>query len=568
MASMARAYRMPGSRWHDDAELRTKILLALDFWLRNDFRNVEWWQDQIGTQERLGVTLLLMDEFLSPQQRAAAVKIMQRSKIGDKTGANLLWMAGNQIVWGCIAGQSEPVAEAYRRIADEIRITPDGEEGIKADEGFFQHGQQLYSGGYGMSFTDSCARLAYVAQGTRFALPPEKVKILIDYVLEGQRWMVRGSTFDYSGVGREICRRNKDAKALRQPCLRLESVCPERRDELAAFAQCLDDGSTDGPLGNRHFWKCDLMVHRRDAFYASVKMLSPRIISSECTRGEGLRSQHLSDGVTFLYRNGKEYVNIFPVWDWRRLPGITCIHTDKPLIPPELLVPPENPTHEEGDQFAIRLNKAVGSRGTRDFVGGVSDGTCGMAAMDFARGPLAAKKAWFFFDREIVCLGAGITSLADDPVLTSINQCLLRGPVTVSDGQQTTAIVRGRRELHGACWVHHDDIGYIVPEKADVVVAAEKQKGDWHDIVMAHRSEPAADDVFSLWIDHGKEVFADKYDYIIVPAVDLDAMEALRRTRQFAFAAIRRPCRPSGTPSKQRRWPRSTNRAVSATAIW
>jgi chondroitin AC lyase len=176
--------------------------------------------------------------------------------------------------------------------------------------------------------------------------------------------------------------------------------------------------------------------------------------------------------------------------------------------------------------------------------------------MDFARGPLVAKKAWFFFDREIVCLGAGITSSVDDPVLTSINQCLLRGPVTVSDGQQTAAIVRGRRELHGACWVHHDDIGYILPEKADVVVAAEEQKGDWHDIVMAHRSEPAAADVFSLWIDHGKEVFADKYYYVIVPAVDLDAMEA--RAKSSAIRVF------SNSPAVQAVWQAEQKVAMAA----
>lgn len=531
MANMARAYRTPGSRWHDDEQLRDKVLLALDYWLRNDFRNASWWQDQIATQERLADTLLLMDQRLSPEQRAASVKIMQRSQIGQWTGANLLWMAGNQIVRGCIAGQLEPVADAYRRIAGEIRIAGGSDDGIKADNSFFQHGEQLYSGGYGMSFTDSCARLAYVARGTRFALPPEQVKVLTDFVLEGQRWMVWGSTFDYNAVGRELCRRNKDARALRQPCLRLQSVCPERSGEFASFAQCLEDDSTGGPVGNRHFWRGDIMVHRREAFYASVHMLSPRTVSSECIRGEGLCLQHLADGVTLLYRDGHEYVNIFPVWDWRRLPGITCLHSSGPLVPPELLVPPENPTREQGDQFAIRLNKAVGSRGTRDFVGGVSDGVCGLAAMDFVRGPLLAEKAWFFFDREIVCLGAGIACAADDPVLTSVNQCLLRGPVALSDGRQSTTVERGRRDLGGMCWVHHDGIGYVFPEKTNVVLAAEQQRGDWHDLVLSHRSEPAAADVFSLWIDHGKQVSAGQYDYVIVPGIESAGLEAYAKAR-------------------------------------
>jgi len=560
MQALARAYRSPSSPMHGDARLREQTLSALDYWLRNDFRHPGWWQDQIGTPERLGPTLLLLDEHLSPEQRVKGVGIMQRSQIGDKTGANLLWMAGNQIVWGCVANDAEAVAEAYRRIVGEVRIAPAAEEGIKIDHGFYQPGEQLYSGGYGLSFTNSCAHWAFVARGTRFALPPENLKIFADYVLEGQRWMIRGATFDYNAVGREICRPNKDARPLRQACLWLMELCPDRAGDFAALAEDLAHGTTGGPAGNRHFWKCDLMVHRRAEYYASVRMLSPRMLNSECTRGEGLRSRHLADGATYFYRDGLEYRNIFPVWDWRRLPGNTCIQTDRPLIPPEILQPPENPTREENDAYAIRLNRAVALRGVRDFVGGVSDGHCGLAAMDFFHAPISARKAWFFLDRRIVCLGTGIESSSDDPVLTSVNQCLLRGPVAFSSpgarpplamnnphgarppsavqavpldySRSSVAVLhvaRGRRTLRGPCWVHHDGIGYVFPEEAELTLAAETQRGDWHDIVMSARSRPVAEDVFSLWIDHGRRVAAGNYVYHVVPGVEADAMESLAR---------------------------------------
>lgn len=35
-----------------------------------------------------------------------------------------------------------------------------------------------------------------------------------------------------------------------------------------------------------------------------------------------------------------------------------------------------------------------------------------------------AHKAWFFFDEEIVCLGANIASTASEKVYTTVNQCL------------------------------------------------------------------------------------------------------------------------------------------------
>ena len=44
-----------------------------------------------------------------------------------------------------------------------------------------------------------------------------------------------------------------------------------------------------------------------------------------------------------------------------------------------------------------------------------------------------ARKAWFCFDREVVCLGADIRCSTDKPVFTSVNQCLLHGKVHAGD---------------------------------------------------------------------------------------------------------------------------------------
>jgi chondroitin AC lyase len=33
----------------------------------------------------------------------------------------------------------------------------------------------------------------------------------------------------------------------------------------------------------------------------------------------------------YLYQSGKEYKNIFPFWDWKRIPGTTTLQDDEPL---------------------------------------------------------------------------------------------------------------------------------------------------------------------------------------------------------------------------------------------
>ena len=152
-------------------------------------------------------------------------------------------------------------------------------------------------------------------------------------------------------------------------------------------------------------------------------MSSQRTRASECCNDEGKQSHHLADGLTYLLRDGGEYRDIFPVWDWRRLPGTTAVQAPGALDP-----------------------AGVGGRGEKTFVGGVSDGEYGLAVMELGRGGLRARKSWFYFDESFVCLGTGIGCDNEaGPVFTSLNQCLLRGLVTAyGKGGETHVLAPGK----------------------------------------------------------------------------------------------------------------------------
>jgi len=243
------------------------------------------------------------------------------------------------------------------------------------------------------------------------------------------------------------------------------------------------------------------MAHHRPGYYTSARMFSTRTFNTDgYINSEGKKSHHLADGVTYIFRSGDEYKDIFPVWDWRRLPGITAEQKAEPLSPSKMQ-----------------------SKGKTSFVGGVSDGTYGLAAMDFVRDTLSAKKAWFYFDDEFVCLGAGLTCPTDNLVLTSINQCLLNGAVTASTG--AAPLAAGEHDLADVQWVHHDGIGYFFPGKARVHVKAGPQTGSWAEIG-AGSGETVSRDVFSLWLEHGKNVTNQSYQYIVMPNVDAAALAA------------------------------------------
>ncbi|MFW6107840.1 MAG: polysaccharide lyase 8 family protein [bacterium] len=502
---MAQAFHAEARELPDRPELKKKILAGIDHWLAHDYRNPNWWWNRIGVPMRLGRVLILMDEELSEKQLAAGIRIMKRSRVG-MTGANLVWLATNQVRWGCLAGDAGAVESAFRAIQRETHIAGGGAEGIKPDRSFWQHGRCLYSGGYGAAFSADCSWFARVAAGTPFAFPRQKLAILASYVLDGQQWMVRGRRYDWGVIGRQISRpHGNGARGLAGVCRNLIAAKAPREDELRAFLKRLEGkpGDPERALsGNRHFWNSDFMVHHRPAYYTSARMVSKRIVNTDnpCNQ-EGLLSHHLADGANFLMRTGEEYTGIFPVWDWQRVPGVTVEYTGG------------------------RPRGGVRSPGKTSFVGGVSDGDYGCAAMNFARGALTARKAWFFFDDESVCLGAGISCKSENPVLTSVNQCLLDGAVRV-DGRP---VEKGKRELAGPTWVHHDGVGYVFPgQRPRVVVRNAEQTGSWYRLRRASARTKVTRDVFSVWLEHGvRPVGArSRYLYFVVPGAKPERVKA------------------------------------------
>jgi chondroitin AC lyase len=203
-------------------------------------------------------------------------------------------------------------------------------------------------------------------------------------------------------------------------------------------------------------------------------MFSDRLWNTEEINAEGRKSHHLADGAMMLYLTGDEYRDIFPVWDWSKIPGTTA---------------------EQGELNTI-LPKGAHEKGKTDFVGGVSDGTYGLCAMDLERGALAAKKAWFFFDDVIVCLGAGITCTSDNPVVTTINQCHAKG----SDAVQYAG--------------------------ARIQSATKPQTGRWSDFGSGS-DQPVTLDVFTAWIEHGVRPQDATYEYRVMPGRKSQEIETL-----------------------------------------
>lgn len=501
LQALTHAWFAPATPTCHDEKLLAEIGRALDCWLAKDLKG-SWWWNQIGALKILAPILLMLDEKLAPAQRAKALAVLARA-VPDKTGQNLVWEA-EMVAWRAVLQQDAKLLRgAFAAIHAELRVG-DG-EGLQADFSFHQHGPCLYNHGYGAGFATDNARLAALTAGTAYAYPPEKIALLSAYLLDGSQWLALGPHPDFGALGRQIVRPRQTAAYLGEAAQFMLSVPTGREREFRDLAARIAGEDTPPLTGNKHFFRSDIMVHHRPGWYLSARMYSTRTLNTDGLSGcdEGQLSHYLSEGATCIMIHGHEYSDLFPVWDWQRIPGTTV----------------ELAPHRPGDPKR---------KGETAFAGGASDGACGVAAFHLQRGALRARKGWFCFSDVAVCLGSDLLCATDHPVVTTINQCRLRGPVTVGRDGSSEAVKEGERTLT-ARWVWHDGLGYLFGRETNVALANRERAGNWKRISAQRPADPVKDQVFTLGLEHGARPAGTEYAYAVMPVPRPEAMPALAR---------------------------------------
>ncbi len=430
-------------------------------------------------------------------------------------GQNLIWTA-QQLVWrGVILNDMADITRGMKVIEGEVAIKTDRRDrGIKPDMAWHDHGPQLYNGAYGLAAAGDLSTWGFMTAGLSFGFAPENLDLLESYLLDGTGWMVYTDKIDPSAMGRILANEGRNRvtavpkSAGGSGNLRyidaveyLATLKRPRSGEAAALAAQIRGTGGSFVTGNKDFFYSEFMIHRRENYYVSVKAASSRVSTQETGNNQNTRGRYLSYGAQYILTQGDEYLDIFTKgWDWARVPGVTAFG---------------NPTKE------MLKPESWGGTVDSEFVGGASDGTYGAFGMDLLlkqgtskelrkTPPLTGKKSWFFFDREFVALGAGITSDADDAIVTTVNQTFQRGDITMQDAQGAAKkIPAGDTAIPNCRWIHQRDIGYIFPGQQAVAVSSDEG-------------------IFTAVIEHGTKPSDASYAYIVVPNADAQA------TRSYA----------------------------------
>ena len=513
------AYTNEKNKYYQNEDLYQKIVKGLEYWYDVDSESDNWWHNQISEPQKLGVLLIQMriGKKQIPQELEAKILKRIQETGGDPakwTGANRTDIALHWIYRSCLTQNEADLKTAIDNVFNPVVYTT--EEGFQHDNSYFQHGEQLYIGGYGDEILKGVTQVASYALGTQYQLDKEKVKLLSKFMRETYYRTVRGQNMSFDVVGRSVSRpgllnkRNTTTYAQR-----MIDIDPAHADEYKAIIARLNrkqPADYQVTASHTHYFRGDYSLHVRPQYNFDVRLASTRTKKCEYGNKENLKTYFMSDGCTNIVQTGDEYFNIFPVWNWCHIPGTTAPQVEKIPMDP----------------------KAWGVLGTSTYAGGVSDSIYGATAYAYMdTNPeinTGAKKSWYFFDNEVVCLGAGIQSTSTYPVHTTVNQCFLKDGILVDKGGKEETLANGSYTLQAPQWVLHDKIGYFFPQKEEVFLTAQTQSGRWYDINTSKSKKEEKMDVFTLGINHGVGPKDGSYAYIVVPGkTSAQEMEAYQK---------------------------------------
>ncbi|RKR80387.1 chondroitin AC lyase [Mucilaginibacter gracilis] len=498
---LALAYAQTKGVYSRNETLHVAIVKALQAWNQLDPKCKNWWFNEINCPQTLGQIMLLLKSskpLPKPLQDSLITK-MNRGDMYKQTGANKFDVALHNIYSALLTANIVLMDSAVSQCFQPLTLT-NAPEGLMYDYSYLQHGRQLQIASYGLVFLKGEYGLAALVRGTNWQMKPPQRKLLAKFLNDVFLNAMRYKYLDFNVMGRNFSRKNSlstnVAALLQKDMDALQKADKETLDDVTGCLNAARRISGKVPASfkvkpvHQQYWIGDYTQHVNPDYLFTVRANSARTKRLETGNGENLYGRYMGDGATNIQRSGGEYFNIFPVWENDKVPGVTC------------------------RDFAIDRH-AVNSwdqTGTTNFTGGLSNGTDGVCTYTLNFDSVKAKKAWFFFGKEIICMGAGIQSRAPENITTTVNQCWSHTDV-LSDS------------LNGTFW--QDSIAYYFQPDEKIKYTNTEQKGTWKRINSSQSADTVKGKVFKLWIDHGPLPHDATYVYAVLPGVPLNQVSSL-----------------------------------------
>lgn len=536
-----------------------------------------WYVYVISGPTALIHTLMLVDEHLTPEQKREYLTFFDN--IREKpygVGYNRLDNGRLMVASAVLKRDVKKAFEMQREIEETFLFVDNNREKsietfldperrkytVTKGQGFYTDGSYVYhtllalNGMYGVSHFEKAVSYLCLVQNTPFEITNPQVNNLqlwlynnfepLIYQCAMARTVQGRTNFpDCYDIGRRIITAALEALDFlnEEDALRFKQIIKHglvsapkvaeyiysllKLPYIARLKEIMADDTVPAPKNaalSKVFYHMDKVSHKRNDWAMFISMSSARIFDfdSICHDG-GLRNWYMGDGMTEYHVKGRYQNGSVDYWNYvnhYKLPGTTVDTQERKVY-----------SIAQGNEYLS----------SRHFVGGVTlDGIYGAAAMDLEayhfdedfgvkypeingglapkhKCDLTAKKAWFMFDNEVVCLGTDINARANNnaEVITVIENYMLE------DNEYTENIAEKWAHLDNAC-------GYYFPSGADILTRIyESEYCGWEAARERWRKEKNPK-FLEMWLSHGINPECEKYEYVLLPGMSRE------KTREYA----------------------------------
>jgi hyaluronate lyase len=427
LETMALAYATPGSAYYGNATLAVTVANGLDWMVANVYNGSNiydnWYHWMITGSKNFANAALLVYPALSQEQITSYYnKIQYYGPSGGPSG-NSLWptsfrwsllTASNtaeavlvMTLNGILNKSGDKLTEAKTNLAKVFASVVSG-DGFYSDGGFIFHGNAVENGSYGLTLIDTISMATNLLYGTAWAvdeadaseaynnwipkgLMPFYYRGALMHMIRGRSYTTSGSTGDKAG--------EEGIALMRQVALFAPT---SQKDNLTDFANSPHPG-----VGQYMFPSIDRVVAHRSNFSLGLSLSSSRTCNFDPMRNtpstqNNDKGWNTADGMTSLYVGSTDTHftgNVWPTMDWYHLTGTTA---------------EQNYQAEPGTP-------------SENWAGGAEVSGYGVAGMSLhpkdsstASSTLYGKKSYFMLEKEVVCLGSGITAGSTNEIHTTV----------------------------------------------------------------------------------------------------------------------------------------------------
>jgi hyaluronate lyase len=530
---MALAYANPSSTYYQNAALATAVVNGLNWMVANVYNGTNvydnWYHWMItGAQNFANAALLVFPELSQAQITSYYSKIQYYGPSGGPnglspwptsyrwsllTGANTAEAALVMTLNAILNKTDSKLTEANTNLAKVFAPVTSG-DGFYADGGYIFHFNAVENGSYGLSLIEAVSAATNLLYGTPWAVAEADASEAYDnwipqglmpfYYRGAMMHMIRGRSYTTSG--------STGAKAGEEGIALIQQVAlfapTSQANNLTAFAN-----SPHLAVGQYIFPSIDRVVAHRSNFSLGLSLSSSRTCNFDPMRNtpstqNNDKGWNTADGMTSLYVGATDTHftdNIWPTMDWFHMTGTT----------------------------AEQNYQAQPGTPSENWAGGAEVSGYGVAGMSLhpvdsstASSTLYGKKSYFMLEKEVVCLGSGITAGSANEIHTTVeNRRMGGGTTSVNlwvDGVATSRSLNWGTTLTRPKSCAIEGVGgYYFPDSPNNIRAEfVPSSGTWTDIHPTDSDTTTyTDNYLRLIFNHGARPSGATYAYTLLPAM-------------------------------------------------